>query len=347
MPALKKVKSPQRPTMIMVTPTMAAKWLEANVHNRKISQEVVDRYTREMKAGSWHLNHQGIAFNCEGTLIDGQHRLWAVIESGCTIPMLVMEGLPLESQLTIDCNFARDLAARLSLTDKYGTVSKDAGAVLLRLVRGCKTGKKLGTTEEEALYAKHHKAVEFALGVFPRKRNRVTTIAAKAVIARAFYSPYDNEEIARFAEIMVTGEAKAKKDQSVLRMVESLQRGRKGGAPFNTYETYDRVQRYLQAWLNGRTLGQYTPSRIPTNMFRLKDEVMGRAMTTAGPKTSRVLDYFQRHKTVTTAEIAKALRISPSDANTSIGIAKKAGWVKQKTRARGNKPAVWEYVERS
>ena len=40
---------------------------------------------RDMKAGHWRLTHQGIAFDPAGVLIDGQHRLWAIVESDTTL----------------------------------------------------------------------------------------------------------------------------------------------------------------------------------------------------------------------------------------------------------------------
>lgn len=66
----------------VVTPAMATKWLEeGNTHNRKVRDSVVMRYAADMKAGRWKQTHQGIAFNGDGTLLDGQHRLFAIIEA--------------------------------------------------------------------------------------------------------------------------------------------------------------------------------------------------------------------------------------------------------------------------
>lgn len=76
----------QWPTMtarrVFVTPSMAADWLScANIDNRHMRKTVVKRYADLMKANEWRFTHQGVAFSSR-RLIDGQHRLAAVVESG-------------------------------------------------------------------------------------------------------------------------------------------------------------------------------------------------------------------------------------------------------------------------
>lgn len=62
-------------------------WVKEN--QRKPSASVVSSYARSMRAGQWLLTHQGIAITDENELIDGVHRLLAVIESGATVEMMV------------------------------------------------------------------------------------------------------------------------------------------------------------------------------------------------------------------------------------------------------------------
>jgi hypothetical protein len=67
---------------VFVTPQMAAEWLAAgNIDNRAIRETVVRRYADMMRSGEWHATHQGVAFS-ERRLIDGQHRLTAIVRSG-------------------------------------------------------------------------------------------------------------------------------------------------------------------------------------------------------------------------------------------------------------------------
>jgi len=85
-----------------VTPEIAAGMLTHLVpeRQRKLSLKVVENYSRMMKAGMWKLTHQGIGFDTNGELIDGQHRLHSVVKSGATVQMLVAREI--EGENTID-----------------------------------------------------------------------------------------------------------------------------------------------------------------------------------------------------------------------------------------------------
>lgn len=65
--------------LIDVTPAMAREWLGRNYEmNRHRGRTVVEKYRRLMLNDEWQTTHQGIAFDSDGRLIDGQHRLDAL-----------------------------------------------------------------------------------------------------------------------------------------------------------------------------------------------------------------------------------------------------------------------------
>jgi len=90
-----------------ITPLMAKTWLKNNFRNRPVAEDVVAAYARDMVNGVWQATHQGIAFNDRDELIDGQHRLLAIVKAGKTIRMMVTFGLPAKiagSEMTVmDC----------------------------------------------------------------------------------------------------------------------------------------------------------------------------------------------------------------------------------------------------
>ena len=68
---------------IRVTPEMANEWLDNQAPNRKPSQSAIERYAKAMKDGIWTADPRlALSFNEDGKLVDGQHRLFAVIEYG-------------------------------------------------------------------------------------------------------------------------------------------------------------------------------------------------------------------------------------------------------------------------
>lgn len=85
-----------------VTPEMAQEWLGSNTNNRNLRTRRVAQYAMDMKEGDWHFNGDPIRFATDGTLLDGQHRLHAIIESGLPQLLLVMRGLRAHQQHTLD-----------------------------------------------------------------------------------------------------------------------------------------------------------------------------------------------------------------------------------------------------
>lgn len=78
-----------------VTPKMAARWLdENNTNNRPLFEKTIEKYAREMTAGAWTLTNQGIGFADDGTLLDGQQRLSAIVMANIPVKMLVVKGMP-------------------------------------------------------------------------------------------------------------------------------------------------------------------------------------------------------------------------------------------------------------
>jgi len=68
--------------VVKITPQIAESMLSKNEGNRKISPATVFSYSEDMKNGRWRSTHQGIAVDESGKIIDGQHRLSAIIKSG-------------------------------------------------------------------------------------------------------------------------------------------------------------------------------------------------------------------------------------------------------------------------
>ena len=117
-------------TVATVTPTDAKRWLDANTHNRSLRPMVVAAYARDMAAGRWQFNGEAIKFATDGTLLDGQHRLHAVVKSGATITVLIVNGLPAETQDVMDSGAKRQASDALRLA---GVKNSTTTAAIARL----------------------------------------------------------------------------------------------------------------------------------------------------------------------------------------------------------------------
>jgi len=81
--------APMRMQIEPVGPEQALRWLAVNQANRPISEILVKRYAEDMKHGRWKTTHQGIAFDQAGMLLDGQHRLKAIIKASITLQLVI------------------------------------------------------------------------------------------------------------------------------------------------------------------------------------------------------------------------------------------------------------------
>lgn len=98
---------------VSIDPELAERWLGSNTSNRNARPGVIMKYTRDMRNGRWEVSGDTIKFDWNGRLIDGQHRLRAIIESGATVRLLVVRGLNPEIQEVLDVTARRTAADAL------------------------------------------------------------------------------------------------------------------------------------------------------------------------------------------------------------------------------------------
>ena len=77
-----------------ITPEIAKAYLATNIgHQRNVTKSHVLHLKQAMEKDQWMMTGHPIVFDFEGRLIDGQHRLLAVIESGKSVDFLVVRGV--------------------------------------------------------------------------------------------------------------------------------------------------------------------------------------------------------------------------------------------------------------
>jgi len=81
----------------IITKEIAEIYLKKNNGNRILRDKIVNYYADQMKRGQWMLTGQGISFDEKGNLIDGQHRLAAIVKSGISQEMLIIENVKKET----------------------------------------------------------------------------------------------------------------------------------------------------------------------------------------------------------------------------------------------------------
>jgi hypothetical protein len=109
--------------VILMTPKLAKSILETcNTGNRKLRAAHVRKLAGAMTRGEWNMNHQGIAFADTGRLLDGQHRLNAVIQSGKSVDFVVFHDLDEKTYRGMDKGAGRSHANSLGMDENLASI---------------------------------------------------------------------------------------------------------------------------------------------------------------------------------------------------------------------------------
>lgn len=98
----KRLRNEDSIETVTVTPAMAADLLEHNRLNRPLKDQHVKRIADQIASGKWRFNGDTIKISEGGDVLDGQHRLWAIIEAKKPVETLIVRGIKREAFATID-----------------------------------------------------------------------------------------------------------------------------------------------------------------------------------------------------------------------------------------------------
>lgn len=203
--------APMTADVVTITPAMARDWLDHNTRNRKLRWPLIDAIARDMADGKWILNGETIKIAADGTIIDGQHRLSAVIKAGVTVQSFVIRGLPMEVQDTVDTGAVRKLADQLALrgekdTNVLGSVTR--WAFLWEQGQRSKTGGQFRCTHSEALaFFEAHPELRDAAIFATRARRQFSPIRASVYgTAWWLFTTISKERAGEFLEQVTKGE---------------------------------------------------------------------------------------------------------------------------------------------
>ena len=99
-----------------ITPERAAEYLVRNIRNRPVNKNSVKAIGRALSGNEWFLNGETIIFTSDGYLLDGQHRLLAIVETGISAVTFVITDIPQNAFSTIDLTLKRSKADSLAIS---------------------------------------------------------------------------------------------------------------------------------------------------------------------------------------------------------------------------------------
>jgi hypothetical protein len=159
--------------LIKITPEWAAELLQRNTRNRPINMKHVDRLAKEILGGRWKVNGDTICLNDE-RIIDGQHRLHAIVQANVTVETLVAFDVP------SDVFDTKDVGKRRSAGDTFSVAGEQNAC---RLAASLIMIDKYMTGRVESSVAYSNTEMEVLLLKYPEARSSIqSTLGKKGLI---------------------------------------------------------------------------------------------------------------------------------------------------------------------
>jgi len=92
---------------ITLTPSKASELLKKNTNNRNVKKQRIVLYVNDILNNNWKLNGESIKVSRNGVILDGQHRLIAVIKANKAIETVLITDLEQDVLPTIDTGASR------------------------------------------------------------------------------------------------------------------------------------------------------------------------------------------------------------------------------------------------
>jgi hypothetical protein len=254
-----------------VTPVKASEYLERNTANRPLSRRLVRDFAEAMRRGEWRVTHQGIAFDTEGALVDGQHRLAAVVEADLPVEMTVFTEVPVGAFDVLDTGKRRNAADVLAIEGEKSAVTL---AAMVRTVWLYENRPELNWSGGDAGVSNHQ--IVATLEAHPKLRDfvgvgeqiSVATGMIKSAAGAASYlvsQASGRRDLSPWFDGIVEGTGLAKGDPRLLfRRVMFAHTRQQAGQVMRRRETREHVTLYLKAfnaWASSSPSTQlrYTP----------------------------------------------------------------------------------------
>lgn len=267
--------------LVTITPEVAFSWLTRNTRNRALRAGVVERYARDMRAGRWKPGGSIIKFDVDGTIVNGQHTLNAVVESMATIQAYVITGVDPSVAVVEDEHSPRRIgdAIRIQTPGRHASSLVTATATMLRrsiqmnLNNGSSQIADITRQEEIAFVESYRDAIDFAVGCFtlsgPGTRKGIVVAPLLAAVARASFTE-NHERLRKFAHVVQSGMVSDVNENAAVALRNGVLLATVGsGVPLKA-EMFRKCERALRAFLDGEQLRVIKPASA--ELFPLPEE---------------------------------------------------------------------------
>ena len=183
--------------------------------NRRIKPRLENRLMQALKDGYFYPIHQAMAFEKEGWLIDGQHRLSAIIKTGISAWLLVARGIDIKHIQAIDRGTIKLDYDNMNMLGDDVTHAEVAISKYMFYGIDAKGYYRYDLTGEPLRKFIHkHK---YVISLVAKYRIKGVYGAILGMIAKAYYH-IGEEETTHFLEVLKNGLATSPRDQPIIKL---------------------------------------------------------------------------------------------------------------------------------
>jgi hypothetical protein len=248
--------------IINVTPELAKEWLDKNHHNRPLSQTVINNYAEDMKEGLWSFTGDTIKFSKDGMLLDGQHRLAAVVKSKKAQRFLIVRNLKESVFVDLDIGRKRTMSNVLAIRYpelKYQNQIAAVARICSSFDLAAKSGQLITTPGKRRINYHiidtfYEQNKELLLESFNYVLNLDTAdkVITKVITASMHYlfSKIDKSKADEYIRLLITGE-NLSRQSAIYNLREKLIefKYKKSKGPYLMFVVY--FTRSWNAWVTG------------------------------------------------------------------------------------------------
>lgn len=181
-----------------VDENMAYEFIESNIENRKLKKSAIKKYVKDILAGNFLLSDSAICFDQEGKLINGQNRLWAIIEASDQLKKTIRVPFIIVRNMHRICATVMDQGMRRTDQDNlhFAGLSIDSvheANIIKHLLYPKTTAHKINQHELIACHNRYSKDIQEVLSMCQHFSSvDFNRLVCKGVVGRAYINAKKN-----------------------------------------------------------------------------------------------------------------------------------------------------------
>lgn len=251
----------------LIDPSTAKAYLATNSDNyRNLIPSHRNRLVADMKAGRWTFTNASIGFDVNGVMVDGQHRLEAIVESGCPCWSLVVRGMPdgTKDNPSVDTGSRRSVSTHLS---KHGVANPNIVAAVARALWRLRSGisSRSGGCAATDVQIAEIVASDATIEEATAATSKCKKLASPTMIATWFWlARFENEDLAIECSEILAGQREASSFHPFVKLREVFVQ-HNGSVAKNRMRDEVVLKYLMSAWakaLKGETVKLLRPAKM-------------------------------------------------------------------------------------